>query len=139
MNPASASFLAMLRRTLAAIGLADAPGIPAPAPAVPRTVPAAGATRSLAWCGEIIAANADDVWRMTTEHILAFVRARTTLVIIELSRLRFIDGAGAAVMLRLKKWAQQWRVEIMFTHPQPAVLAVLRLTCVDRLVLEGGQ
>lgn len=98
-----------------------------------------GTTRSLAWCGEIIAANSDDVWRMTTDHIAAFVANHATLVIIDLARLRFIDSAGAALMVRLKKWTQTQRVEIFFAHPQPNVRNVLQLTRVDQLLLEGGQ
>lgn len=97
------------------------------------------AARSLAWCGEIIAANVEDVWQMTTDHIRAFVANRTTLVIVDLSRLRFIDTAGAGLMLRIKKWAQQFPAEILFTHAQPNVHNVLRLSRVDQLLLEGAQ
>lgn len=98
-----------------------------------------GTTRSLAWCGEIIAANADDVWRMTTEHVQGFIAAQATLVIIDLSRLRFIDSSGAAMMLRLKQWARTLHAEIIFAHPQPNVKNVLRLTRLDQLLLEGSQ
>ena len=98
-----------------------------------------GTTRSLAWCGEIIAANCDDVWRMSTDHILAFLGSQATLVIVDLSRLRFIDSSGAALMMRLKKWAQALQVEIIFAHPQPNVRNVLRLTRLDQLLLEGSQ
>lgn len=99
-----------------------------------------GTTRSLAWCGEIVAANVEDVWRMTTEHVLAFAANHATLVIIDLGRLRFIDSSGAALMLRLKKWAQSsLHAEILFAHPQPNVRNVLRLTRIDHRLLEGAQ
>jgi N-acetylglucosaminyldiphosphoundecaprenol N-acetyl-beta-D-mannosaminyltransferase len=98
-----------------------------------------GTTRSLAWCGEIVAANVEDVWRMTTEHIIAFAANHATLVIIDLARLRFIDSSGAALMLRLKKWVQQLHAEVLFAHPQPNVRNVLHLTRIDQLLLEGGQ
>jgi N-acetylglucosaminyldiphosphoundecaprenol N-acetyl-beta-D-mannosaminyltransferase len=98
-----------------------------------------GTTRSLAWCGEIIAANADDVWRMTTDHLQAFVASGATLVIIDLARLRFIDSSGAALMLRVKKWMQGLPAEVLFAHPQPNVQNVLRLTQIDQLLLEGAQ
>lgn len=98
-----------------------------------------GTTRSLAWCGEIIAANAEDVWRMTTDHVRAFSGGGATLVIIDLARLRFIDSSGAALMLRLTKWAQQLPVQILFTHAQPNIRNVLRLTRLDQLLLEGAQ
>jgi N-acetylglucosaminyldiphosphoundecaprenol N-acetyl-beta-D-mannosaminyltransferase len=98
-----------------------------------------GTTRSLAWCGEIVAANVEDVWRMTTDHVAAFVANHATLIIIDLTRLRFIDSSGAALMLRLKKWAQPLHAEIIFAHPQPNVRNVLRLTRIDQLLLEGAQ
>ena len=98
-----------------------------------------GTTRSLAWCGEIVAANVEDVWRMTTEHIAAFVACRASLIIVDLARLRFIDSSGAALMLRLKQWALQLPAEILFAHAQPNVRNVLRLTRIDQLLLEGAQ
>ncbi len=97
------------------------------------------AARSLSWCGEIIAANVDDVWHLTCEHVKTFATQRASLVVIDLSRLRFIDSAGAGLMLRLKKWAQQFPAEILFTNPQPNVRNVLRLTRLDQLLLEGAQ
>lgn len=103
------------------------------------TVQRVGTTRSLAWCGEIIAANVEDVWAMTTDHIRAFVAAHATLIIVDLSRLRFIDSSGAALMLRVKKWAVSQHAEIIFSNPQPNVRNVLRLTRMDQLLLEGAQ
>ena len=143
MNPASASFLAMLRHTLAAMGLvetaAHAPVAPAATPLPAVVVQRDGTTRSLAWCGEIIAANAEDVWRMTADHIATFADQRATLIIVNLARLRFIDSSGAALMLRLKKWSQELRVEILFAQPPSNVRNVLHLTRIDQLLLEGGQ
>jgi N-acetylglucosaminyldiphosphoundecaprenol N-acetyl-beta-D-mannosaminyltransferase len=97
------------------------------------------AARSLAWCGDIIAANVEDVWQMTTEHVKTFAALESRLVIIDLTRLRFIDSAGAGLMLRIKKWAQQFPAEVLFTHAQPNVRNVLRLTRLDQLLLEGAQ
>lgn len=98
-----------------------------------------GSLRSIAWCGEIIAANVEDVWRTTTDHVRAFVAGGTTLVVIDLARLRFIDSSGAALMLRLTKWAQEQPAQVLFTHAQENVRNVLRLTRLDQLLLEGGQ
>lgn len=108
---------------------------------VPRSGSAvvAGVTRSLAWCGEIIAANAGDVWEMTSEYIRTFVANGATLVVIDLARLRFIDSAGASLMLRVKRWCREIQAQVVFTHPQVHVQSVLRLTAADLLVLEGGQ
>jgi N-acetylglucosaminyldiphosphoundecaprenol N-acetyl-beta-D-mannosaminyltransferase len=138
----------VLRRTLAAMRLNDHfviandiehAALHAETLIAQSSVQRDGTTRSLAWCGEIIAANVDDVWRMTTDHITAFAANRATLVIIDLGRLRFIDSSGAALMLRLKKWAQELQTEILFAHPQPNVRNVLQLTRIDQLLLEGGQ
>lgn len=103
------------------------------------TVPSDGETRSLAWCGEIIAANADDVWLMTEEHLRIFAAREATLIIIDLAQLRFIDSSGAALMLRLKRAARALRVEVLFCRPHANIRNVLRLTQVDQLLLESGQ
>ncbi|MDO8544838.1 MAG: WecB/TagA/CpsF family glycosyltransferase [Opitutaceae bacterium] len=137
-----------LRRALSSLGLLDHFVVAndvadaaqqAEAIAAQPSVLRDGTTRSLAWCGEIIAANAEDVWRMTTDHVRAFVDAGATLVIIDLARLRFVDSSGAALMLRLKKWAQSLPAQVLFTHAQPNVRNVLRLTRLDQLLLEGAQ
>jgi N-acetylglucosaminyldiphosphoundecaprenol N-acetyl-beta-D-mannosaminyltransferase len=136
-----------LRRILTALRLADhfvvtnnvadaTQRVEAP---VAPTIRRDGMTRSLAWCGEIIAANTDDVWQLTTDHIVTFIANHATLVIVDLTRLRFIDSSGAALMMRLKKWAQSLHVEIIFAHAQPNVRNVLRLTRLDQVLLEGAQ
>lgn len=98
-----------------------------------------GTLRSLAWCGEILAANVEDVWEATTGYLRTFIASGATLVIVDLSRLRFTDSAGAGLMLRLKRWARDFSAEILFTHPQPNVRNVLRLTRLEQLLLEGAQ
>lgn len=101
--------------------------------------PADGESRSLAWCGEIVAANADAVWKMTEEHLRTFAARRVTLVMVDLAQLRFIDSSGAALMLRLKKLSPALGLQILFCRPQPNICNVLRLTRLDQLLLEGGQ
>lgn len=138
---------AKLRRVLTALGLADHFVIADDAAVITSLVESTvsshfqqdDATHALAWCGEVVAANHDDIWQMTLDHIRAFAAARATLVIIDLSRLRFIDSSGAALMLRVKKWARSQRVEVLFAHPQANVQNVLRLTRLDQLLLEGSQ
>jgi len=98
-----------------------------------------GETRSLAWCGEIVAANADEVWHLSLSHFQTFTDHATTLIIVDLAQLRFIDSSGAALMLRLKRWTQSRHVEVLFSNPQENVRHVLRLTALDHLLLEGGQ
>jgi anti-anti-sigma regulatory factor len=105
----------------------------------PSTEPEAGVTRSLAWCGEILAANVEDVWQMTSDYVRTFSAQGATLVFIDLARLRLLDTAGAALMLRVKRWGRSLRTEILFTHAPPHVATVLRLTSADLLALEGAQ
>lgn len=95
--------------------------------------------RTLAWCGEIVAANTEDVRQMSVEYIRTFAATGTSLVLIDLERLRFIDTAGAALMLQVKQWAREVRVEVMYAHAQANVRHMLQLTHTDRLLLEGGQ
>lgn len=117
-----------------------APSLPAPTPpAAALPVIHLGTTRSLAWCGEIIAANAEDVWHMTSEYVRTFAASGATLVFIDLGRLRFIDAAGAALMVRVKRWSRDLRVEIVFAHPQPHVRNVLHIAAVELLLTEGAQ
>jgi N-acetylglucosaminyldiphosphoundecaprenol N-acetyl-beta-D-mannosaminyltransferase len=98
-----------------------------------------GQIRSLAWCGEIVAANVDDVWQMTIDYVRTFTSGGASLVTIDLERLRFIDSAGAGLMIRVKKWARELPVEIMFAHAQTNVRQMLRLTRLEQLLLEGDQ
>jgi anti-anti-sigma factor len=101
--------------------------------------PPAPEARALAWCGEIMAANVHDVWQMTIDHVRNFVGTGATLVVIDLARLRGIDTAGAALMLRVKQWARTRRAEILFAHPSAQIREILRRAEVDLLVLEGAQ
>jgi N-acetylglucosaminyldiphosphoundecaprenol N-acetyl-beta-D-mannosaminyltransferase len=134
-----------LRRALIALRLDDFISFAGDAAEALRQLEAATAqkpvqsdhvARALAWRGEIGAANVEDVWRATSEHVSAFAAQNTRLVVIDLSELRFIDSAAAGLMLRLKKWAQQLPVEIAFSGARPNVRNVLRLTRLDHLLLE---
>lgn len=97
-----------------------------------------GAMRSLAWCGEVTAENADDVWALTNKYVDEFAQAGTTLVIVDVKAIRFIDSSGAALMLRLKRSSQRTSAQIIFTNAGPVVKNVLRLAAVDNAILEGG-
>ena len=76
---------------------------------------------------------------MTTDHVGTFVADGATLIIVDLARLRFIDSSGAALMLKLKKWAASLPVEVLFAKAHANVRNVLRLTHLDQLILEGSQ
>jgi N-acetylglucosaminyldiphosphoundecaprenol N-acetyl-beta-D-mannosaminyltransferase len=137
-----------LQRALSSLRLTDhfaiaahlsALGSPADALTTAPVTVQDGTSRSLAWCGEIVAANAEDVWRATTDHVRAFAGGGATLVVIDVARLRFIDSSGASLMLRLTKLAQELKVQLIFTRPHPNVRNVLRLAQLDALLLEGAQ
>lgn len=95
--------------------------------------------RGLAWHGEVVAANIDQVWGSTLDHLQGFAEAGANVITIDLSRLRFIDSSGAALMLRTKKWARERKIELLFAQPQTNVRNVLRLTRLEQTLLEGGQ
>jgi N-acetylglucosaminyldiphosphoundecaprenol N-acetyl-beta-D-mannosaminyltransferase len=78
------------------------------------------------WHGEVVAANARAVWRLTLQYLFAF-GVRRPAVVIDLSDVRFIDSTAAALMLRLKEAANtQFGYEAIFIGAQPAVRNVLR-------------
>ncbi len=91
------------------------------------TVTTAGPnTQHLAWQGDIVAANAEDVWRMTQPHI-ANPGGIQSVLNIDLSAVRFIDSTGVSLMVRVRKEAQKNGVQARFSQPRPAVLNVLRM------------
>lgn len=97
-----------------------------------------GAARPLAWQGEITAANVDEAWQLTALYLRAIGGSRPACVI-DLSRVPFIDSAGAGLMLRVSQWAARGlRTRILFAGARPDVRNVLRLLGLDRsLLLEG--
>ncbi len=98
-----------------------------------------GETRSLSWCGEITAANVQDVRQIMEDHLQVAATSKTKVIIIDLTQLRFIDSSGASLMLGLKRAAQALRVEVLFCRPQASIRNVLKLTQADQLLLESGQ
>jgi N-acetylglucosaminyldiphosphoundecaprenol N-acetyl-beta-D-mannosaminyltransferase len=82
---------------------------------------------TLAWQGEVNAANAEAVWGLTLQHLTSVGPPPRQTFIIDLSRLRFIDSAGAELMRRLRAWARHLEKEIRFLGSRPDVCNVLRL------------
>ncbi len=89
---------------------------------------------TLAWQGEVTAANAEAVWGLTLRHLAAVGPPPRQTFIIDLSRLRFIDSAGAEVMRRLRAWARDLKKEMRFLGSQPDVRNVLRLAKLGELL-----
>ncbi len=88
----------------------------------------------LVWQGEITAANAERVWRLTEEQI-ASGEASSQQLVIDLSQVRFIDSTGVGVMIRARKLAQRRGAKLSFTGAQPAVQNVLRLARLEAFLL----
>jgi N-acetylglucosaminyldiphosphoundecaprenol N-acetyl-beta-D-mannosaminyltransferase len=89
---------------------------------------------TLAWQGEITAANAESVWDLTVRHLASVGPPPRQTFIIDLSRLRFIDSAGAELMKRLRAWARHLDKDVRFLGCQPDVRNVLRLARLGELL-----
>ncbi len=85
--------------------------------------------RSLSWHGEITAANAERVWKLSEPILEALASLRPALRV-DLSQVSFVDSAGVAVMMRTAKLARESGVALCFTAPQAIVR---RVVCFDRL------
>ncbi len=83
------------------------------------------ASALLLWQGEITAANAEHVWRLTEAQISG--RPASGQVVIDLSRVRFIDSSGLSLMERARNLALSHGLRVNFTGAQPAVKNVLQL------------
>lgn len=92
---------------------------------------------SIYWQGEITSRNVDEVWKSTSAQ-LNHRTTRDHRCYIDVSGLRFIDTAGAGLMLRAKKSAQQQGLELIFTGICPDVRNVLELSKVDSFVVGKG-
>ncbi|MEI7730755.1 MAG: WecB/TagA/CpsF family glycosyltransferase [Verrucomicrobiota bacterium] len=84
-----------------------------------------GAEAALAWQGEIVAANADEVWR-STEQCLDRLAGNASTLTINLAGVRFMDSTGVGLMVRARKQADLRGIEVQFLAPSPAVQNVLR-------------
>ncbi|MDB6017040.1 MAG: Anti-sigma-factor antagonist and glycosyl transferase [Pedosphaera sp.] len=93
------------------------------------------AAASLAWQGEIIAANAEEVWRLTEAQLASATVAASGRMVIDLSQVRFMDSTGLGIMVRARKLAQRQGIKLAFTGVQPAVQNVLRLARLEAFLL----
>jgi N-acetylglucosaminyldiphosphoundecaprenol N-acetyl-beta-D-mannosaminyltransferase len=90
---------------------------------------------ALAWNGELTAANADEVWMNTMQHIAARSLVQRSMTI-DLSNLQFIDSTGLSVMIRAKRYGLRQGVSILFAEPRPNVLNVVRLSRLEDYLLK---
>ena len=82
---------------------------------------------SLSWRGELTAANADEIWLATADHLNARAMVQRSLAI-DLSGLTFIDSTGLGVLIRAKKHGARQGVRVRFTGANGNVLNVVRLS-----------
>jgi N-acetylglucosaminyldiphosphoundecaprenol N-acetyl-beta-D-mannosaminyltransferase len=93
---------------------------------------------TLAWQGEITAANAEWVWSLTMGHFSATERPPRRTHVVNLSRLAFIDSAGAEIMLRLHRRALENGRRIWFPQARPAIRNVLAHARLEHLLNHPG-
>lgn len=89
---------------------------------------------ALIWRGELTAANAEEFWQMTNDHILARAMVQNT-VAIDLSKLSFVDSTGLSVMIRCKKSAARNGVSLSFVGATENVRNVLKLSRLEDYLL----
>jgi anti-anti-sigma factor len=92
-----------------------------------------GALAVLSWHGEVTAANAEDIWRKTRTQLL---NVEASGLVVDVSRVRFIDSSGLGVMIRARKLACQRGIELVFKDLQPAVRNVVRLARLEGLLAQ---
>ena len=86
--------------------------------------------RVLAWQGEITAANASAVWRHTRIRIGMLSRWQQRLLI-DLSRVTFIDSSAIGIMVRAQRYARRKGLALEFVEASPNVRNVLARSGVD--------
>ncbi|MCS6243016.1 MAG: WecB/TagA/CpsF family glycosyltransferase [Opitutus sp.] len=101
-------------------------------------VPAYPGGHTLAWQGEITAANAEAVWAQTRELLSAVSPPPRNTHLINIARLQFIDTSGAELMARLRLWARSQSQELRFLGARPDVRNVLEMSGLSKVV-EGAR
>jgi N-acetylglucosaminyldiphosphoundecaprenol N-acetyl-beta-D-mannosaminyltransferase len=101
-------------------------------------VPAYPGGHTLAWQGEITAANAEAVWTQTRERLTAVNPPPRNTHLINIARLQFIDTSGAELMARLRLWALSQQQDLRFLGARPDVRNVLEMSGLGNVV-EGTR
>jgi len=88
----------------------------------------------VAWQGDIVASNEEQVWRMTSLRLDKATREHSRMSI-SLAGVRFVDSTGVRLMVRIRKLARLRGIQLKFTAPQPAVQNVLRILHMESYLL----
>lgn len=104
-----------------------------------RAVVDPAAPAAIAWRGEVTASNAPEVWERTKAALSA---ASSGALVIDLSRLRFIDSTGLGLMVRARKFAEQQGGRVAFSTPGRTVRNVIRVAGLETMLFapsRGGE
>ncbi|HVK59268.1 MAG TPA: WecB/TagA/CpsF family glycosyltransferase [Candidatus Kapabacteria bacterium] len=93
---------------------------------------------ALVWKGELTAANAEEIWIATMDHLAARSLVQRTLTI-DLSNLHFVDSTGLSVMIRTRKYATRQGIRVNFSGMHPNVLNVVRLSRLEDYLLRNEE
>ena len=107
---------------------------PAPAGTVTMASPAGPGLAAIAWRGELSAANSEEVWRTTLDHLNARALLQQAITI-DLSHLAFIDSTGLGVLIRARKHGARLGVKVLFRGANANVLNVIRLSRLEDYLL----
>jgi anti-anti-sigma factor len=66
------------------------------------------------------------------EHLLDALRHNTNSLILDLSKVRFCDASGLAVLVGTQRRARLLGVSLYLAAPRPQIAKVLRITGLDR-------
>jgi N-acetylglucosaminyldiphosphoundecaprenol N-acetyl-beta-D-mannosaminyltransferase len=88
------------------------------------------------WVGEVTALNAIELGAFTESELSQITPDMT--VVIDLSRVAFVDSTGIGLMLRFKKNLNRRDISLTFTNAVPAVLSVIRHTRLEEYLLGNG-
>lgn len=93
---------------------------------------------ALVWNGELTAANAEEIWISTMDHLAARALIQRQ-VTIDLSKLSFLDSTGLSVMIRTRKYAHRQGMKVQFTGAQPNVLNVIKFSRLEDYLLKNDE
>ena len=90
-------------------------------------------TLQLQWRGDVTALNVVELGALTESELAQSVPGMS--VVIDLSRVMFVDSSGVGLMLRFKKNLQRRNIELTFTNPVEPVRNVFRYTRLEEYLL----